>query len=426
MEITDPSLGMFSLLPAEIRTEIWKHFSPQLHVGRSLPRKPNHLSRDQEILLTSRKIYAEVAAEVPSGYNDNTIIISVSPEYRYKSWIKAKNTKGVQWDLEDLLDAISRGFCDLPWHNLNVQIWIWAPHRKDSAQILCLYKKVRALVEILKGAKGCLSLWVVFGHTKNTSWFDNAQPQCSIKIEADLLALLPWTRAKWDYEFIFPLFLQIRNVKMARMYSTEMFEGKQENRMMGETFMKAQRIMRKTTPYGSGAADWYDGKRIEEYLNHLFMMVERKLDLLPSKTANMLRLDRFSSWYTDKLHGNSPYENELKKLLLDGVEGHDTLRTMNDRYRIMRAHNPLSLAYRSAFPKTFDSTKHPDIDARGWNRDAWHCVYRRGIPPLNGKKTKERYRKWSMEYDAPENGREFVKLHSYFSLLIGTSIGRLW
>jgi hypothetical protein len=79
----------------------------------------------------------------------------------------------------------------------------------------------------------------------------------------------------------------------------------------------------------------------------------------------MLRLDRFSSWYTDKLHGDSPYEDKLKELLLSDVAGYDTLGTMNVRYRIMRAHNPLSLAYRSAFPWTFDSSKHPDIDARG-------------------------------------------------------------
>jgi hypothetical protein len=83
----------------------------------------------------------------------------------------------------------------------------------------------------------------------------------------------------------------------------------------------------------------------------------------------------------------------------------------------------LSLAYRSAFPWTFDSTMHPDIDARGWNRDAWHCVCKYGIPPLNGKKTDERYRKWSMEYDSPENGKEFVKLHGYFSLLIAKKPG---
>lgn len=140
---------------------------------------------------------------------------------------------------------------------------------------------------------------------------------------------------------------------MAGMYSTEMFEGKRENLKMDETFMKVQRIMRETIPYGSRAEPVrYRGKRIEEYLDLLFIKVERILDLLPSKTANMLRLDRFSSWYTDKLHGNLPYENELKRLLPDEVKEHDTLTTMNDRYRIMRAHNPLSLAYRSAFPET--------------------------------------------------------------------------
>lgn len=284
---------MFFLLPAEIRAMIWKQFSPNLHVRQSLPKKPNHLSRDQNILLTSRKIYAEVAAEVPAGYNDDTVIISVRPEYRYKSWIRAKNTRGVQWDLEGLQDAISRGFYDLPWHNLNVQIWIWAPHGKNSAQIICLYKKVQALVEILREAKGFLSLWVVFAHTKNTSWLDGVQPQCSLKNLADLL---PWggeiPGAKWDYEFILPLFLQIRNVKMARMYSTEIFEGKQENQMMRETFIKAQRVMRKTTPYGSQAEpDRYYGKGVEDHLNLLFAMVERMLDLLPSKTAKLLRLE---------------------------------------------------------------------------------------------------------------------------------------
>jgi len=130
--------------------------------------------------------------------------------------------------------------------------------------------------------------------------------------------------------------------------------------------------------------------------------------------------DCFSSWYTDKLHGNnnSPYEHELKKLLLGNMRGNDSQGSMNYRYRMMRAHNPLSFAYRSAFPETISSTKHPDIDARGWNQDLWHCVYEHGIPPLNCKETEKRYRKWSMENDFPENDGEFVRLHHYFSLAI--------
>jgi hypothetical protein len=92
-----------------------KHFSFQLHVGRSLAKIPNYFSPDQKIPLARRKIYSKVAAEVPSGYTENTVIISVRPEYRYKLWIKAKNTtKGAR-------DAMSKPFCDLPWHNLNVK-----------------------------------------------------------------------------------------------------------------------------------------------------------------------------------------------------------------------------------------------------------------------------------------------------------------
>jgi hypothetical protein len=91
---------------------------------------------------------------------------------------------------------------------------------------------------------------MVFRHTENRSWFNDAEPQCSIKTK-----LSPWegdlTGAHWDYEYILPLFLQIRNVKMVRMYSTEMFEESRENMMMRETFLRAQRIVRKTILYES-------------------------------------------------------------------------------------------------------------------------------------------------------------------------------
>jgi hypothetical protein len=49
-----------------------------------------------------------------------------------------------------------------------------------------------------------------FEHAENTSWFDGAQPQCSIENKADILQCGGELRvAKWEYEFIFPLFLQI-------------------------------------------------------------------------------------------------------------------------------------------------------------------------------------------------------------------------
>lgn len=198
----------------------WKLIAPQLHLRRSLPRKPTQHSPYQDLLLSSKKIFKEVSAEVPSGYNGHTIQICVEPEYRYKSWIKVRCTKGaekgVEWDLKDLPDALSKGFVRIPWHRLNVRIVIWAPKKKDSGQMICLYKKVRALVELLKRAKGFWSLRVLFGHTK-TSWY-GVLPQCSLTNKAHLLSWdgqLPG--AQWDYNFILRLILCLRKARKARI-----------------------------------------------------------------------------------------------------------------------------------------------------------------------------------------------------------------
>jgi len=94
---------------------------------------------------------------------------------------------------------------------------------------------------------------------------------------------------------------------------------------MARFFKAAQFIMRETTPFESLEESLeelilYYGRRIGVHLDLLFMTVERILDILPSETADMLRLDHFSSWYTDRLYGDSPYEDEFNKSLLNGLE----------------------------------------------------------------------------------------------------------
>jgi hypothetical protein len=129
-------------------------------------------------------MYAEVAAKVPTANTDDTIHIFIDPQYRYKTWLQVLNRSGVQWNLEDTEDAIYRGFCHLPLHEMNVRITVMAPDRDDSGQIICLYKKVRALVSLLKGRagrKGILSLGVFFKHTQTGGWFDESEPRRSIK-----------------------------------------------------------------------------------------------------------------------------------------------------------------------------------------------------------------------------------------------------
>lgn len=410
MKISDPSLGIFSYLPGEIRAIIWKYLSPALHVRRSLPTKANQVSRDQRILCTSRKIYEEISAEVPSGYNDDDITIYVTPEYQYKVWLKAENTKGVRWMLESQQDAISRGFCDLPWHTLAVRIWIFPPKKDDSAQLICLFNKVRGLVEILRKAEGFRCLWVIFGYTEETSWFDGSEPQCSIRDGDDSFLWAkeePWMN--WDYDFIYPQFAQLRNARVARMYSADT-RGLQNQRMTN-LFLKTSKIMRTKTPFGLILNRWdgYDDQQAELYFYRIFAKVERILDNLPTKTANMLRLDRFSTWYSDKLFGNSLYENHLKRLAPHQIEQSDVLYS---RYISMRAHNPLSLAFRTAFPSEFKPIETRGMEIEDWSRDAWHCVYKDGIPPLNSVQVDRINSLWLKESDYQETALEAANLAS--------------
>ncbi|CAG8961754.1 hypothetical protein HYFRA_00006297 [Hymenoscyphus fraxineus] len=384
MEIIDPGLGMFSLLPLEVRRMIWKHLTPNLHVGQSLPRKPNRFKPEQQILLTSRKIYAELASEVPSGYNGHIILFIVSAQYKYKYWIQAVNYKGgrtgIRWFLKDLKDATSRGFDKLPWKRLHVQIHILAPKKEDAGQVLCLNKKIVDLVQMLKQAKSFRSFSIVFECTRDASWFDNGRPQCSIDLGGYN------NDYHYDYEYILPLFLQLRNAKMVDIRSNETSKIKRWKKLgMSDAFIHTRKVIMKKVMSKSEDA------KIQKDLESLGIKVEEILDNLPSKTANMLRLDLFSGWYTDKLHGESPYQDKMKKLVL---ERRVKLAKLHQRYLMMRAHNPLSLGNKGVFPWIVERPKPEEMAAGGWNRDVWHSVYKNGIPPLNDRNMTLMYYEW--------------------------------
>jgi hypothetical protein len=91
-----------------------------------------------------------------------------------------------------------------------------------------------------------------------------------------------------------------------------------------------------------------------------------------------------------------PMRRKSRPCYSPGFRGTDTLVQMNARSRLMRKHNPLSPAFRSAFPKLVDS-KLPNplaTDASGWDRDSWHRVYDCGIPSFDGKESNKRWRRW--------------------------------
>jgi hypothetical protein len=59
----------------------------------------------------------------------------------------------------------------------------------------------------------------------------------------------------------------------------------------------------------------YDHERAVRYLlDKVFHHLGAALDYVPGLTANMMRLERFSSWYDNEIYGKSKYLDELERI----------------------------------------------------------------------------------------------------------------
>jgi hypothetical protein len=89
------------------------------------------------------------------------------------------------------------------------------------------------------------------------------------------------------------------------------------------------------------------------------MDLDIELDLLPGITANMMRLERFSSRYTDGLGSESKYERELERILNTRSTSHynyNQPKHIQMRYTAMRSFDPRSLLRRYQASKSWDMT----------------------------------------------------------------------
>ena len=114
-----------------------------------------------------------------------------------------------------------------------------------------------------------------------------------------------------------------------------------------------------------------------------------------------MRLDRFSSWYTDKLGGESKYEGEYERIIKTWTNSFVQSRRIGKlqwRYRAMRVYNPRSLVHRHTRPHLSAILTHLSVSnnvksmkdaielgliSDEWDRDAWHAYYASGIPPFD-------------------------------------------
>jgi hypothetical protein len=102
---------------------------------------------------------------------------------------------------------------------------------------------------------------------------------------------------------------------------------------------RVQKIMRCHKPFGillkAGSA-WSDDVT-QKYLNSTYVSFEDSLDMLPGRTAGMLRLHRFSTWYDS--NSTFTYLKELERI---SSNVKIKLHMLKEQYTLMLAFYPLS------------------------------------------------------------------------------------
>ena len=252
----------------------------------------------------------------------------IEPEYDYQSWIRAESWLGAEsnswkrWALQDPDDAVSRGFGKLPYRKLKgIRIEIEAPCREDPGQIVCLWKKGLDLIRLFEQAEnGLPNLGIHLIDSASTKWSVECEPQKSVAVNRERSnpprgSVIDRTNVASifdeDYQIVLTPFQRLRNVRTAKVCLPEgmVYDGNFAHNM--ETLL-VERGAFGTWP---DTEDPWDDKELEQVQDEMFLNLDSELDMLPGVTANMMRLERFSSWYTNGVGSESRYEKELERTL---------------------------------------------------------------------------------------------------------------
>lgn len=319
---SDPSLGTLSRLPPEIRLQIWSHFSlKQTPYGPADLVPLTSIEPRLALLLASRRIYDEVTEHL---YKNVTLRFQIDPSYQHRSWLTVKSNIGISWHLQNVDDAVSRGFGALPYEKPKaIRINITAPDGRDPGQIVCLWKKCLDLGELLgKSFGGRRNIEILLENRKDLQWFQDGLPQMSVSATRNRCKCSPQDGQidrpdktfiqKDDIRIVLTAFQHLRNIKEIKICppqdkrrSFKDYTNHLENLLMQKEVFRTL-----VGPPNSRNEPIFQQKR-----DDLSMNLDRELDFLPGETAEIMRSDRFGSWYSNGLGRKPSYEDELEKSL---------------------------------------------------------------------------------------------------------------
>jgi hypothetical protein len=200
---------------------------------------------------------------------------------------------------------VSRGLGKLPYKKLKgIQVEIDAPCRSDPGQKICLWKKCLDLAGLLEQADSGLPNVEI--HLKDSHWPSGLLTASGKNVAVDRVKSNPPRNSVTDrlkeqtyttneeYQIALTVFHRLRNVQTANVYLPEDMVCDNEFADNMET------VLVQKEAFGTllDAGDPWNDKSLQGNQDMMFMDLNIELDLLPSITANMMRLERFSSRHT--------------------------------------------------------------------------------------------------------------------------------
>ncbi|KUJ15144.1 uncharacterized protein LY89DRAFT_783350 [Mollisia scopiformis] len=419
---------------------IWEHLRPR---ARDTSGSESVIQGDGlAILRACQQLNEEIAIPL---YEKETLQIRVESD-RTK-WLAIESSLGASWTIPNIQHPLCESFKNLPYGELQgIQIWIDAP--ENITQLFCISRNVRHLVNLLDQAGKLPAVSIHLSNTSNKTWAEQ---------DGTAQRSLPGRYAKPDYFVALLPFCRLRNISQASLHVPNGFieEGNVDLQLM-------EQVMGRNMPFGSFTGDdeqiWYDNE-MQTDLDDIYMHLERELDTMTGLDPNMLRLERFMSWYDD--NGESEYVREFQRMLsdqrlvytLDIEQRHAYLLTFNPlsaNMQRMRLQLDLASRFRKVgFPleRRWDMQKYieyrryvektsrhaGDIDLAkmvdeevmaqmksGWSKEAWRDYYSEGIPPLDddSQDIEEFYLQMgdvdalSYGLSAEEKPQDFARIHA--------------
>lgn len=373
-------LGNFANLPPEIRLEIWEYlFSTCDFRGRPVNRERGQ-ANNLSILRSSRQLYHEISRHL---YKDLIHTVHLSPMYYEglmgidisSKWLSLRRR------LENMADA-ERHFWSFPLHGVFLAVNIVAPDSDDPGQVVLLWQRANALVDLLNSAPGSSPACLFLQAPLKGHWLSEEKPTQSIEYAEG---------HHTDNEIIVSAFFRLRSRcdihPSSDLSDLRMDQSKSSRKALLSHFGSNQAHGEERSYISNMNKRLIDIAKCPTYIA---MLLDNALDTIPGKTAKLLRRDRFSKWFEDGDSWKSPYEEELLSNYtanLASVGKYDIW--LSNAFRrhgwLIIYHHRACLVAEGNLDHMWTTSRTPPGQHQlfeTWDSKIWEIIYPGGIPEL--------------------------------------------